>query len=217
MQAAASWPTWPTGQLRPAPRGGRRPGHPGRQRRRAGVGRTRRLGSGPDRPGPRGQPGQPHRHDPGPAARVPGAGIRALRLYVVAVGPGGTNGASLYSATKFGLRGFAGGLRADLHGSGIGVSVMFPGFVREAGMFADTGATLPPGVGTVTPEAVADAVVRAIRQEQGRSSGGAHYPPDAGLPGRRPGAPDCRRPSRPGSGGGCREQLIAGPANERRR
>ena len=40
----------------------------------------------------------------------------------------GTRGASLYSATKFGLRGFAGGLRSDLHRTGIGVSVVTPGF-----------------------------------------------------------------------------------------
>jgi short-subunit dehydrogenase len=75
-------------------------------------------------------------------------------------------GASLYSATKFGMRGFAGALRADLHGSGVGVSVVLPGFVRDAGMFADSGATLPRGMTTVTPRAVADAVVKAIEQNR---------------------------------------------------
>jgi short-subunit dehydrogenase len=75
-------------------------------------------------------------------------------------------GASLYSATKFGLRGFAGGLRADLAGTGVGVSVLFPAFVSQAGMFADTGAKLPPGMGTVTPQAVTDAAVKAIRRNQ---------------------------------------------------
>jgi short-subunit dehydrogenase len=74
-----------------------------------------------------------------------------------------TRDASLYCATKFGLRGFAGSLRGDLYGSGIGCSAIFPGFVRDAGMFADTGATLPFGVGTVSPEQVARAVVRAIK------------------------------------------------------
>jgi hypothetical protein len=39
---------------------------------------------------------------------------------------------------------------------------VFPAFVRGAGMFADSGATLPLGIGTVTPQAVAGAVVRAI-------------------------------------------------------
>jgi len=70
--------------------------------------------------------------------------------------------ASLYSATKFGLRGFAQCLRQDLHGSGVGVSTIFPGFIRDAGMFAKSGAKLPPGVGTRTPEDVAEAVVNAI-------------------------------------------------------
>jgi uncharacterized protein len=74
---------------------------------------------------------------------------------------------SVYSATKFGLRGFAQSLREDLRPSGVGVSAIFPGFVRDAGMFHDTGAKLPPGVGTVAPEAVADAVVRAIERNRG--------------------------------------------------
>ncbi len=72
-------------------------------------------------------------------------------------------GTSMYSATKFGLRGFALGLREDLHGTGVGVSTIFPGFIRDAGMFADTKVTLPRGAGTRTPEQVADAVLRAIR------------------------------------------------------
>jgi short-subunit dehydrogenase len=73
-----------------------------------------------------------------------------------------SRGGSMYSATKFGLRGFAGGLRCDLHGTGIGCSVIFPGFVRDAGMFADSGAALPFGVGTVSPRQVGTAVVKAI-------------------------------------------------------
>lgn len=71
----------------------------------------------------------------------------------------------IYSATKFGLRGFAGGLRADLVGTGVGVSVVFPGFVSGAGMFAESGVKLPPGVGSRPPEAVADAVVRAVERD----------------------------------------------------
>ncbi len=69
---------------------------------------------------------------------------------------------SIYSATKFGLRGFALGLREDLRPHGVGVSVVLPGFVSEAGMFADSGASLPLGVGTRSPEQVARAVVSAI-------------------------------------------------------
>jgi short-subunit dehydrogenase len=69
---------------------------------------------------------------------------------------------SLYNATKFGLRGFALGLRTDLASDGVGVSIVSPGFVREAGMFADSGAKPPPGLGTTTPERVGEGVVRAI-------------------------------------------------------
>jgi uncharacterized protein len=79
----------------------------------------------------------------------------------------GTPRSSVYSATKFALRGFAQSMREDLRPSGVGVSAIFPGFVRGAGMFHDTGAKLPPGVGTVTPEAVAEAVVRAIERNRG--------------------------------------------------
>jgi short-subunit dehydrogenase len=75
-------------------------------------------------------------------------------------------GSSLYSATKFGIRGFALCLREDLRPSGVGVSTVFPGFIRGAGMFADTGATLPPGIGTRTPQQVASAVLRAIERNR---------------------------------------------------
>jgi short-subunit dehydrogenase len=71
---------------------------------------------------------------------------------------------ALYSATKFGLRAFAAGLREDLHGSGVGVTTVFPGFIRDAGLFADSGVELPRGVGTRTPDAVANAVLRGIEE-----------------------------------------------------
>jgi uncharacterized protein len=73
---------------------------------------------------------------------------------------------SIYSATKFGLRGFAHGAREDLRGSGVGVSVIMPGFIRDAGMFADTGLKLPPGVGTSSPEQVTSAVISAIERNR---------------------------------------------------
>ena len=66
-------------------------------------------------------------------------------------------GSSLYNATKFGLRGFSNALRQDLYGTGVGVSIVMPGFVRGAGMAVEGGIIeqLPPGVRTVTPEKVA--------------------------------------------------------------
>ncbi len=77
-----------------------------------------------------------------------------------------TAGTSLYNASKFGLRGFAAALRAELVDSGVGVSSVFPGFIRDAGMFADANVKLPRGVGTSSPEDVARAVVSAIERNR---------------------------------------------------
>ncbi len=82
-------------------------------------------------------------------------------------GKAATPSTSLYNASKYGLRGFASALRADLRGSGVGVSAVFPGFIRDAGMFADAEVKLPPGIGTRSPEDVAGAVVRAIERNRG--------------------------------------------------
>jgi short-subunit dehydrogenase len=73
---------------------------------------------------------------------------------------------SIYSATKFGLRGFALGLRADMRAHGVGVSLVLPGFIRDAGMFADAGIALPFYVGTRTPADVSAAVIRAIERNR---------------------------------------------------
>jgi uncharacterized protein len=80
---------------------------------------------------------------------------------------------SIYSATKFGLRGFALGLREDLRPHRVGVSTVLPGFISDAGLFADAQRNrpdghirLPPGVGTRTTEQVAAAVIRAIERNR---------------------------------------------------
>jgi short-subunit dehydrogenase len=75
--------------------------------------------------------------------------------------------ASVYAATKFGLRGFAFCLRDDLRKTGVGVSVVSPGSIRDAGMYAESGAKPPPGVGMGTPEQVGAAVVKAIKHNRG--------------------------------------------------
>lgn len=111
--------------------------------------------------------------------RAPIVMARALAPQMVARGRGqllfmsslagktGTAGSSMYNATKFGLRGFAMALRAELHGTGVGVSAIFPGFIREAGMFAEAQVKLPFGVGTRSPEDVARATVQAIERNRG--------------------------------------------------
>lgn len=81
-------------------------------------------------------------------------------------GRAATARASVYAATKFGLRGFAFCLRDDLRKTGVGVSVISPGLIRGAGMYADSGAKGPPGVGMGTPEQVGAAVVEAIRRDR---------------------------------------------------
>ncbi len=76
-------------------------------------------------------------------------------------------GSSIYSASKFGLRGFAGSLRAELASSGVGVSAVFPGFIRDAGMFAEADVELPRGLQTRSPEDVAGAVLTAVEDDRG--------------------------------------------------
>jgi short-subunit dehydrogenase len=69
---------------------------------------------------------------------------------------------SVYCATKFGLRGFGLALHEELREAGVGVTTIFPGFVREAGMFVASGAKLPRGLGTSSPQEVAKAVIDGI-------------------------------------------------------
>jgi short-subunit dehydrogenase len=78
----------------------------------------------------------------------------------------GTPRTAIYCTTKFGLRGFALALREDLHPKGVGVSLVSPGFIREAGMFHDAGVAAPPGLGTTSPKKVGKAVIRAIRRNR---------------------------------------------------
>lgn len=78
-------------------------------------------------------------------------------------------GNPLYHATKFALRGLSGGLRIDLHGSGVGVSCVLPGFIRDAGLFAESGAKLPFGVGTRSPQDVGRAVVDVIERDRAQA------------------------------------------------
>jgi short-subunit dehydrogenase len=73
-------------------------------------------------------------------------------------------GSSVYNATKFALRGFGHALRGELAGSGVGVSLVSPTFVGNAGMWADTGARAR--VRLTTPERVAEACLRAIRYDR---------------------------------------------------
>jgi len=72
--------------------------------------------------------------------------------------------ASLYNATKFGLRGFSLATHEDLLGTGVGCTTIFPGFIEDAGMWADSKVVAPPGSGTRRPEDVSNAVLKALRR-----------------------------------------------------
>lgn len=121
--------------------------------------------------------------------------------------------ASIYSATKFGLRGFGLALREDLHDTGIGVSVVLPGFVRDAGMFADSGAKAPPGLGTASPEEVGLGVIAAIERNKGEVN-------IAPLPQRMLAGFALRHPALAGRvqrGGGAKiaDEITAGQSDKR--
>jgi len=75
-------------------------------------------------------------------------------------------GFTVYTATKFGIRGFALALREELWGTGVGVSAISPIFVSEAGMWAETGLKANPMAAEVRPEQVAEAVLTAITRNK---------------------------------------------------
>ncbi|MCX7682217.1 MAG: SDR family oxidoreductase [Anaerolineae bacterium] len=68
-----------------------------------------------------------------------------------------------YVAAKFALSGFGEVLRQELHGTGVGVTVVFPGRV-DTPLIADL--EVPRISAKIPPEAVARAIVRAIRRRQ---------------------------------------------------
>ena len=72
---------------------------------------------------------------------------------------------AVYSASKAGLIAWSNALRQELEGTGIGVSVVSPGFVGEAGMFARYSDKRPRYFGLSRPEDVSRAVTRVIRQD----------------------------------------------------
>ncbi len=89
---------------------------------------------------------------------------------IAGLGPAAFN--EPYCASKHGLVGFTRSLRASLkaHGSAASASAICPGFVSDAGMYQDVhvryGVVAPPQLGTCTPGAVAQAMLRAIERDE---------------------------------------------------
>ena len=80
-------------------------------------------------------------------------------------GKKGSPYSATYAATKAGLIAWTSGLRIELEGTGVSASVICPGFGSEAGMFAVRTQEAPRILGTSTPEAVTEAVLRAIQRD----------------------------------------------------
>jgi short-subunit dehydrogenase len=74
--------------------------------------------------------------------------------------------AAVYSGTKAGLAEWTRALRLELTGTGVTFSTIFPGYIREVGMFAKFGMSPPWIVGSCSPYQVATAVVTAIKKSR---------------------------------------------------
>jgi NADP-dependent 3-hydroxy acid dehydrogenase YdfG len=77
-----------------------------------------------------------------------------------AAGKSGFPGLATYCATKHGVVGYTEAVRAELRGSGIETTVVMPSLVKTE---LTSGIADARGVKRVTPEDVADAIVRAVR------------------------------------------------------
>lgn len=74
-----------------------------------------------------------------------------------------------YAATKHGVIGFTHAMRNEYADAPVSFSAVCPGFVGRVGMYGRLEAEVgepPPGLRTVAPEQVAEAVVEAIREDR---------------------------------------------------
>jgi short-subunit dehydrogenase len=81
-----------------------------------------------------------------------------------------TPGLTVYNATKAALAIYGLSLRGELASHGVGVSVVYPGPISGAGMWAETGLAAPMGLPTRSPGQVGAAVVRAVERNQAEVS-----------------------------------------------
>ena len=98
----------------------------------------------------------------GMAARGDGHIVFVSSMAAKTAGPS----VGLYAATKAGLRALAFSMREDLRPAGVGVSVICPGPISDAGMWADAGLDTPMGVRSRPPDAVAAAVADAVLRDR---------------------------------------------------
>ena len=74
--------------------------------------------------------------------------------------------AATYSASKAALLAWSASLRVELRNTGVGCSLVTPGFIAETGMFAAHGSQAPSYLGQKRPQDVARAVLLAISENR---------------------------------------------------
>ncbi len=88
---------------------------------------------------------------------------RGALIFVASVaGHIGLAGSTLYSTTKFGLRGFASGLRREVAHRGVGVTVVSPGFIATD--MTESLRYIPKAPPERVARAIADAITRPRRE-----------------------------------------------------
>jgi short-subunit dehydrogenase len=80
---------------------------------------------------------------------------------------------SIYNAGKFGARGFMQGLRRELRGTGVVISEIFPGavdtdFAQDPDIAWKT-TTVTPKFALLSPQTVADSILKTINHKRNRS------------------------------------------------
>ncbi|MBN3882066.1 MAG: SDR family NAD(P)-dependent oxidoreductase [Nostoc sp.] len=73
---------------------------------------------------------------------------------------------SIYSASKAGLIMWSDAVREELAGTGVNLSTICPGYISRVGMTVDSGLTVPQLAGISIPADVANAVIKALKQNQ---------------------------------------------------
>ncbi len=99
---------------------------------------------------------------------LPGMLERGRGHVVMMSSLGGKKGSpysATYAATKAGMIEWTSAVREEVRGTGVSASVICPGFVADAGMFAEYGTQAPRLAGETTLEKVTEAVVRAIEHD----------------------------------------------------
>jgi len=73
---------------------------------------------------------------------------------------------TVYASTKHAIAAFSWCLRLEMQPYGVGVSVVYPHYVQEVGMFARRGTTPPRAIGSVSVDDVVTQTIRAIEENR---------------------------------------------------